>query len=82
MEVLFQEVGPPDFIACDKEGAFRQMERIQDEKGMEKLEAKHQIQFEFAVPNAHFTFGLVERRMRMIHDFFLANSICKEEDYR
>ena len=36
---------------------------------MEKLEAKHQIQFRFAVPNAHFTTGLVERRMRMVHDF-------------
>ena len=36
---------------------------------MEKLEAKHQIQFKFAVPNAHFTTGLVERRMRMVHDF-------------
>ena len=33
------------------------------------MEAKHQIQFKFAVPNAHFTTGLVERRMRMIHDF-------------
>ena len=36
---------------------------------MEKLEVKHQIQLKFAVPNAHFTTGLVERRMRMIHDF-------------
>ena len=36
---------------------------------MEKLEARHQIQFRFAVPNAHFTTGLVERRMRMVHDF-------------
>ena len=69
MEVFIQEVGPPTFIACDKEGAFRQMARILDEKGMEKLEAKHQIQFKFVVPNAHFTTGLVERRMRMIHDF-------------
>ena len=40
-----------------------------DKEGIEKLEAKHQIQFKFAVPNAHFTTGLVERRMRMIHDF-------------
>ena len=68
MEVLIQEVGPPDFIACDKEGAFRQMARILDEKGMEKREARHRIQFKFAVPNAHFTTGLVERRMRIIHD--------------
>ena len=58
MEVLIQEVGPPDFIACDKEGAFRQMARILDEQGMEKLEARHRIQFKFAVPNAHFTTGL------------------------
>ena len=27
------------------------------------------MQFKFAVPNAHFTTGLVERRMRMVHDF-------------
>ena len=69
LEVLIQEVGPPDFIACDKEGAFQQMAKILDKRGLEKLEAKHQIQFKFAVRNAHFTTGLVERRMRMIHDF-------------
>ena len=68
-EVLIQEVGPPDFIACDKEGAFQQMAKILDKRGIEKLEAKHQIQFKFAVPNAHFTTCLVERRMRMIHNF-------------
>ena len=39
-----------------------------DKEGLEKLEAKHRIQFKFAVPNAHFTTGLVERRMRFIHD--------------
>ena len=33
------------------------------------LEATHQVQFKFAVPNAHFTTGLVERRMRIVHDF-------------
>ena len=33
------------------------------------LEATHQVQFKFAVPNAHFTTGLVERKMRMVHDF-------------
>ena len=68
IEVFIQEVGPPSFIACDKEGAFRRMARSLDEEGMEKLEAKHRIQFKFAVPNAHFTTGLVERRMRFIHD--------------
>ena len=52
MEVLIQEVGPPDFIACDKEGAFRQMATILDEKGMEKLEAKHQIQFKGPVQSS------------------------------
>ena len=69
LEVLAQEVGPPDFIACDLEGAFQQLAREMDPKGIEKLEAKHQIQFRFAVPNAHFTTGLVECRMRMVHDF-------------
>ena len=69
IEVLVQEVGPPDFIACDKEGSFQQFAKILDKEGIEKLEAKHQIQFKFVVPNAHFTTGLVERRMRMIHDF-------------
>ena len=69
LEVLVQEVGPPDFIACDKEGSFQQLAKLLDQKGLEKLEAKHQIQFKFAVPNAHFTMGLVERRMRMVHDF-------------
>ena len=33
------------------------------------FKATHQVQFKFAVPNAHFTTGLVERRMRMVHDF-------------
>ena len=32
LEVLIQEVGPPDFIACDKEGAFQQMAKILDKK--------------------------------------------------
>ena len=68
LEVLIQEVGPPVFIACDKEGAFRKMAYELDKEGIEKLEEKHKIQFKFAVPNAHFTTGLVERRMRFIHD--------------
>ena len=45
IEVLVQEVGPPDFIACDKEGSFQQVAKLLDKKGIEKLEAKHQIQF-------------------------------------
>ena len=45
LEVLIQEVGPPDFIACDKEGAFQQIAKILDKRGIEKLEAKHQIQY-------------------------------------
>ena len=69
VEVLTQEVGPQDFIACDGEGAFQQLAKFLDPIGIEKLEAEHQIQFKFAVPNAHFTTGLVERRMRMVHDF-------------
>ena len=69
IEVLTQEVGPPDFIACNKEGSFQQFAKLIDKEGIQKLEAKHQIQFKFIVPNAHFTTGLVERRMRMVHDF-------------
>ena len=69
LEVLVQEVGPPDFIACDKEGSFVQFAKLLDENGIERLEDKHQIHFKFIVPNAHFTTGLVERRMRMVHDF-------------
>ena len=69
LEVLAQEVGPPDFIACDKEGSFVQFAKLLDENGIQKLEDKHQTQFKFIVPNAHFTTGLVERRMRMVHDF-------------
>ena len=44
------------------------MARALDREGIEKLEAKHRIQFRFAIPNAHFMTGFVERRMRFIHD--------------
>ena len=50
-------------------GSFQQFARLIDKEGLEKLEAKHEIQFKFVVPNAHFTTGLVERKMRMVHDF-------------
>ena len=60
IEVLIQEVGPPDFIACDREGTFQQLAKELDSKDVRALEALHQIQFKFAVPNAHFTTGLVE----------------------
>ena len=30
LEVFIQEVGPPSFIACDKEGAFHRMARALD----------------------------------------------------
>ena len=43
-----------------KEGSFQQFAKIVDKEGIEKLEAKHQIQFKFVVPNARFTTGLVE----------------------
>ena len=35
---------------------------------MGALDATHQIQFKFSVANGHFITGLVERRMRTIHD--------------
>ena len=45
LEVLTQEVGPPDFIACGKEGSFLQFAKLLDENSIQKLEDKHQIQF-------------------------------------
>ena len=58
LEVLIQEVGPPYFIACDREGAFQQLAKELSPKNIRALEFKHQVQFKFAVPNAHFTTGL------------------------
>ena len=69
--MLIQEVGPPDFIACDREGVCQQLARELQPRNIEALEATHQVQFKFAVPNAHFTTGLVEHRMRMVHDFMV-----------
>ena len=69
LEVLTQEVGTPDFISCDHEGAFQQLAKELDPREIGALEATHQVQFKFSVPNAHFTTGLVERRMRIVHDF-------------
>ena len=34
IEVLVQEVGPPDFIACDKEGSFQQLAKLLDKRGL------------------------------------------------
>ena len=36
---------------------------------MKALEATHNIQVKFSVANGHFTTGLVERRMKSVHDF-------------
>ena len=69
LEVLIQEVGPPDFILCDREGAFQQLAKELLPQELGALEATHQVQFRFAVPNANFTTGLVKRRMRIVHDF-------------
>ena len=40
LEVLIQEVGPPDFIACDKEGSFQQFARLVDSEGIKKVRSK------------------------------------------
>ena len=69
IEVLIQEVGALDSIACDREGAFQQLAKELHPQDLGALEATHQVQFKFAVPNAHFTTGLVERRMSIVHDF-------------
>ena len=34
IEVLTQEVGPPYFIACDKEGSFQQFAKLVDKEGI------------------------------------------------
>ena len=69
IEVLIQEVGPPDFIACDREGAFQKLAKELHSQDLRALEATHQVQFKFEVPKAHFRTDLVERRMRIVHDF-------------
>ena len=38
-------------------------------KDIEALEATYHIQFRFSVANGHFSTGLVERRMRSVHDY-------------
>ena len=39
LEVLIQEVGPPDFILCDREGAFEQLAKELHPKEIGALEA-------------------------------------------
>ena len=63
LEVLIQEAGVRDFIACDRDGSFQKLAKNQHSKEIEALQAVHQIQFRFSVPNAHFSTGIVERRM-------------------
>ena len=69
LEVLVQEFGPPDLVTCDREGAFQQLAKELNPKEVGALEATHQIQFKFSVANGHFSTGLVERRMRSVHDY-------------
>ena len=56
-------------VTCDHEGSFRQLAKELKPKDIEALEATHNIQFRFSVANGHFTTGLVERRMRSVHDY-------------
>ena len=69
LEILIQEFAPPDLATCDKEGAFQQLAKELGPKDMGTLETTHQIAFRFSVANGHFTTGLVERRMRTIHEY-------------
>ena len=66
LEVLVQEFGPPDLVTCDREGAFQQLAKELNPKEVGGLEATHQNQFKVA--NGHFSTGLVERRMRTVHN--------------
>ena len=56
-------------MTCDREGSFQQLAKELKPKDIEALEATHHIQFRFSVANGHFSTGLVERRMRSVHDF-------------
>jgi len=67
LEVLVQEFG----LTCDREGAFQQLAKELKPKEVGALEATHQIQFRFSVANGHFSTGLVERRMRSVHDYIV-----------
>ena len=49
--------------------SFQKLEKLLNKEVIDELEARHQIQFRFSVPNAHFSTGIVERRMRMVHNF-------------
>ena len=69
LEVLIQEFGPPTLISCDREGSFCRLAEKLKPKEMKALEATHNIQVKFSVANGHFTTGLVERRMKSVHDF-------------
>ena len=69
LEVLIQEFGPPTLISCDREGSFCRLAENLKPKEMETLEATHNIQVKFSVANGHFTTGLVERRMKSVHDY-------------
>ena len=50
LEVLVQEIGVPEFIACDLEGSFQKLEKLLHKKELEELEARHQVQFRFSAP--------------------------------
>ena len=67
LQVLITEFGAPEIIACDKEGALRKIDY--NKKAKEALEAKQRILSKFSVRNEHFSTGLVERKMRNIHDW-------------
>ena len=69
LEILVQEFGPPDLVTCDKEGAFQQLAKELGQRNIGALEATHQIVFKFSIANGHFSTGLVERRMKTIHDY-------------
>ena len=69
LEILIQEFGPPALISCDREGSFCRLAEKLKPKEIETLEATHNIQVKFSVPNGHFTTGLVEQRMKKIHDY-------------
>ena len=66
---MIQEIGPPNLITCDREGAIQQLVKELGPKDIGALEATRQVAFKFSVANGHFRTGLVEKRMKTIHDY-------------
>ena len=69
LAVLIQEFGPLVLFTCDREGAFQQLAKELHPIDLGALESTHRVLLKFSVANRHFSTGLVERRIKTIHDY-------------